>query len=68
MDELRKLRWQCRRGMLELDLILEKYLDTKYVNANEEERAQFRYLLSKEDSDLLELLMEGKLIYLSQHH
>ena len=30
MDALaeRRLRWKCRRGLLELDLVLEKYLQT----------------------------------------
>jgi antitoxin CptB len=26
MSDLHRLRWKCRRGLLELDLVLEKYL------------------------------------------
>ncbi|MDJ0806588.1 MAG: succinate dehydrogenase assembly factor 2, partial [Gammaproteobacteria bacterium] len=28
--ELNRLRWQCRRGMLELDLLLLGFLETRY--------------------------------------
>ncbi|MGZ8163037.1 MAG: FAD assembly factor SdhE [Methylobacter sp.] len=62
MDELSRLRWQCRRGSLELDLILEKYLETGYLAATDEEKARFAELLKLDDGELLELLMDdGKL-------
>jgi antitoxin CptB len=62
MDELSRLRWQCRRGSLELDLILEKYLETGYLAATAEEKARFAELLKLEDGELLALLMgNGKL-------
>jgi antitoxin CptB len=41
MDELAKLRWQCRRGTRELDLLLNRYLDTRYSLADEKEKARF---------------------------
>ena len=31
MDETR-LRWQCRRGMLELDLMLETFVEKRYAD------------------------------------
>jgi antitoxin CptB len=62
MDELSRLKWQCRRGSLELDLILEKYLETGYLAATDEEKARFSELLKLDDGELLELLMDdGKL-------
>lgn len=62
MDELARLRWQCRRGSLELDLILEKYLETGYLVADDEEKARFVDLLKLDDGELLGLLMgDGKL-------
>ena len=59
MNELAKLRWQCRRGTLELDLLLTRYLENGYVQATAEEKALFVELLTFEDDVLLEILMGG---------
>lgn len=53
MDELAKLRWQCRRGSLELDLLLNRYLETRYPVAGEEEKVRFVEMLKLDDSELL---------------
>jgi antitoxin CptB len=52
MSELAKLRWQCRRGTKELDLLLTRYLETRYPHADEDERAQFIEILNLDDSEL----------------
>jgi antitoxin CptB len=57
MNELAKLRWQCKRGSLELDLILEKYLETGYLVADEEEKTRFVELLKLDDAELLVVLV-----------
>lgn len=54
-----RLRWQCRRGLLELDYIFEDYLDKRYDSAPEEERAQFRALLNELDPDLQAWILHG---------
>ncbi|WP_411726973.1 succinate dehydrogenase assembly factor 2 [Methyloglobulus sp.] len=53
MNELAKLKWQCRRGSLELDLLLNRYLETRYPVASEEEKARFVEMLKLDDSELL---------------
>jgi antitoxin CptB len=53
MEELAKLRWQCRRGSLELDLLLNNYLETRYPVADEEEKSRFVEMLKLDDSELL---------------
>jgi len=45
----RRLRWLCRRGMKELDIVLGGYLDTCYPNASADEKAAFEALLQLED-------------------
>ena len=50
--ELRKLRWRCRRGMRELDQLLERWLDREYASASEAQRGIFRRLLDSEDDRL----------------
>lgn len=54
--ELGRIRWQCRRGMRELDVLLERYLHRDYPLAGESERAAFRALLERQDSELNALL------------
>lgn len=52
-----QLYWQCRRGSLELDLLLKRYLENNYSLATELERQQFAELLKLEDDDLLPALL-----------
>jgi len=58
MDELARLRWQCRRGTKELDFLLNRYLETGYLLADQGERALFVELLGMEDDRLIGVLME----------
>jgi antitoxin CptB len=51
--ELAKLRWQCRRGCKELDLLLTHYLENHYPAAPEPQKAYFHYLLTLDDDALL---------------
>jgi len=57
MDQLARLRWQCRRGTKELDFLLQSYLETGYLTADDEEKALFVELLELEDDELLAVLM-----------
>ena len=58
MVALGKLKWQCRRGILELDILLERYLTTEFSVVTDEERARFIESLALEDSELLDLMLE----------
>ena len=49
--ELNRLRWQCRRGLLELDLVLERFLE-RYG----ERLSSIETLLAYTDNDLLDLI------------
>lgn len=53
MDELAKLKWQCRRGTRELDLLLNDYLENRFVTANPSEQSYFLEILKLEDSILI---------------
>ena len=57
MNELARLKWQCRRGTKELDLMLKKYLETGYLLADDEEKVLFVELLKLEDDELTGVLM-----------
>jgi antitoxin CptB len=49
---LPRLRWRCRRGLLELDLALQAFLDRGYIALDPCERAAFRRLLDTSDVQL----------------
>jgi len=50
MTQISRLKWQCRRGLLELDIVLERFLE-KYDPRELEE------LLGLPDNDLLDIVM-----------
>ena len=52
-----RLRWQCRRGMLELDLLLQGFLDRGYAELEPAEQTLFARMLQLEDQLLLDWLM-----------
>ncbi|KAB2313973.1 succinate dehydrogenase assembly factor 2 [Betaproteobacteria bacterium SCN2] len=59
-DRLRRLRWRCRRGLLELDLWLARFADNGLETLSDEERGNFEALLEEADADLLAWL-EGRM-------
>ena len=54
--ELNRLRWRCRRGMLENDLILTRYLDARGAAISAEELASLDRLLDLPDDELWDLI------------
>ena len=56
-NELSKLRWHCRRGVKELDVVLTKYLENQYPNTDSTSKNAFKRLLKIEDPELLSLVM-----------
>ena len=56
LDETR-LRWQCRRGMLELDLMLETFVEKRYADLPLKTKYAFHQLLKCQDQFLLDYLM-----------
>lgn len=52
-----RMRWACRRGMLELDVILLPYFDQCFDRLSAAEKAQFERLMTQADPDLFAWLM-----------
>ncbi len=52
-----RLRWKCRRGMLELDILLQGFLRNGYAALDEDDVLRFAQLLDYEDNPLFDLLM-----------
>ncbi|MCF6324534.1 MAG: succinate dehydrogenase assembly factor 2 [Gammaproteobacteria bacterium] len=57
MNSEARLRWQCRRGMLELDLFLREFLEKGYGRLTSDEKLTFDRMLAIGDQQLLEHLM-----------
>ena len=53
---LRRIRWRCRRGMLENDLLLSRFLDANAAALTEEDVANLDVLLDMTDDRLWDLL------------
>lgn len=52
-----KLKWQCRRGMLELDLVLNQFISNHLEQLTEIQLNAFEQLLTCSDPDIHSWLM-----------
>jgi len=57
IELIKKLTWQCRRGMLELDVILIPFLEQHFESLNKEQQNLFVSLLEKPDPDIYTWIM-----------
>jgi antitoxin CptB len=57
--DIRRLRWRCRRGMKELDVLLERFVQRGLAQAGEEERRGLAELLALADPELADYLLAG---------
>ena len=60
MKEFERARWRCRRGMLELDIVLQRFMNRYYADLDAQELAHFERLLSLADNDLWDLITGRK--------
>ena len=52
-----RLRWRCRRGMLEIDLILQDFLDKGYAALDAQQKQLLDAMLEYPDQLLFDLLL-----------
>lgn len=53
-----RLLWMCRRGLLELDILLQKIVANHYDHLSATQLETFADILKESDNDLLAILME----------
>ncbi len=58
--ELSKLRWRCRRGLLENDLFIERFFSRHQETLTERQARGLETLMDLADNDLLDLLLRRK--------
>jgi len=51
-EEINRMRWASRRGMLELDLLLEPFVAARYRELDAADRQRYQELMLCEDQDL----------------
>ncbi|MED5526294.1 MAG: succinate dehydrogenase assembly factor 2 [Pseudomonadota bacterium] len=52
-----RLKWACRRGMLELDVLFEPFVDEAYDELSDQDKVTFERLLTQDDPDLFAWVM-----------
>ncbi len=57
-QEINRMRWAARRGMLELDLVLEPFVAARYAQLSASDRQCFQQLMLCEDQDLFAWFMQ----------
>ncbi len=55
--ELSKLKWRCRRGLLENDLLIERFFDQHQAALTVGQAQALHQLMDLPDNDLLDLLL-----------
>jgi antitoxin CptB len=47
-----RLKWRCRRGMRELDAVLQAFLETDFANLGDDDKSRFRAFLDLPDPEI----------------
>lgn len=58
--ELSKLNWACRRGMLELDIMLSQFLEHDYPELQDNLQQDFHRVLDCSDLELFRCLLRAE--------
>jgi antitoxin CptB len=53
---LQRIRWRCRRGLLELDIVFGRFIEVHYAKLSEAERQIFEEFLDMPDNPLWDLI------------
>ncbi len=59
-DTLRRLRWRCRRGLLENDIFIDRFFETHGEHLTQGLVQGLLTLMELADNDLLDLLLSRK--------
>ena len=58
--QLSKLKWRCRRGTKELDIMLTRFVDQCIDSLSEQQITEFKRLLREQDPELTQWLVEQR--------
>tara|TARA_B100000614_G_scaffold255319_2_gene272121 strand:+ start:195 stop:428 length:234 start_codon:yes stop_codon:yes gene_type:complete len=58
--QISKLKWKCRKGVRELDILLTRYLENVFLTSPIIEQNIFKEFLEKDTYEILDILMDKK--------
>ena len=58
MSNQSSLKWRCRRGIREMDILFQRFLEKHFDNLSTEEQEIFEQLLDESDMDILAWIMD----------
>ena len=56
MKNVERVRWRARRGLLELDIVLRRFIETQYAQLDGSEKQAFEELLDMPDNSLWDMI------------
>ena len=56
--EINRIHWKCRRGMIEIDLLLREFSQTKLDQLNQNELVMFEEILNYDDQKLYDFIFK----------
>jgi antitoxin CptB len=56
MKNLERVRWRSRRGLLELDIVLGRFVEAHYMQLDDKEKKAFEALLDMPDNPLWDMI------------
>lgn len=56
MKNIERMRWRCRRGLLELDIVLARFVEHHYAELDEAGKQAFEALLDMPDNPLWDMI------------
>lgn len=59
-ERISRIRYQCRRGMLELDAILQPFFEKHFLHLTQSEQVDFEKLLTCTDQELYHWFIESE--------
>ena len=58
MSQRSRILWRCRRGLREMDILLQDYLEVYYDTLSTRDQNTFEELLDEADLDILSWIMQ----------
>ena len=56
-DKKSRLQWRCRRGIKEMDIIFQDFINHSYDQLTDDKKKAFSRLLDEQDLDILNWIM-----------
>ncbi len=60
--EVARMRWRCRRGLLELDIVLGRFVELRYAGLTDAQKIDFDELLDLSDNALWDSITGKELV------